>query len=199
MPEPGRPAAKRVWLLGDGQPGHESRSRGLLAQLEALCPLTVTWLRCELRLGFSRALLRAWLNAGAAPHSTRPLHFWYRMDALPPGTPDLILSAGGKTSFANAWLGAVSGAPNVFAGTLRRLHPALFHTVLTLEPVPGARNNLVMELLPTDIDRRQVEQQGAALRARQDRPCWLLLAGGDGAGYRWAARDWEALAAVMSR
>ncbi len=192
----------RVWRLSDGQPGHDSRSLGILRALGEVMDLDVRTLRLNLRFGLARNLLRARLNHFGAPRSLATLPLFYRMDALPAGGCDLVVSAGGKTSFANAWIAAAAGAKNLFAGTLRRLQPRHFSLVMTLEPVPGATNNLVVPLLPTTIEPRAVARAGEALRQRlgdPDQRYWLLLAGGPGAGYRYHSRDWQRLATVLGR
>ena len=190
-----------AWVLSDGQPGHYNQARGIVRALRRIRPVEVSWINAELRLGLARGLLRSVLNRNRAPVSLWPLRLAYRLDALPETNCDLIVSAGGKTSFANAWLAAVLQLPNLYAGSLRGLSPGRFSVVLTLEPVPGAASNLVVPLPPSAIDPDQVEQLGAALRRQLGPPgqrYWALLLGGDGAGYRYTQADWLCLAALLS-
>lgn len=192
---------KRVWLLSDGQPGHDSRSQGIVRALAEVTLLDVQVIQLRMRMGLARNVLRFLLNHSGSPLLIHILKLFYRMDPLPGGECDLIISAGGKTSFANAWLARLTGAASIFAGTLRRLQARQFSVVMTLEPVPGADNNLVVPLLPTTIDPQSVEQQGEALRnelAGDGQRYWLMLLGGKGAGYEYTPRDWKRIAGVMN-
>ncbi|WP_165869216.1 ELM1/GtrOC1 family putative glycosyltransferase [Thiogranum longum] len=193
---------KRVWLLSDGQPGHDSRSQGIVHALAEVMPLDVQVVELKMRMGLARNALRYLLNHTHGPLPPGLLKLFYRMNSLPEGQCDLIVSAGGKTSFANAWLARRSGAKNIFAGTLRRLQARQFSVVMTLEPVPGANNNLVVPLLPTTIDLKSVAEQGECLRkelAGDGRRYWLMLLGGKGAGYGYRQRDWMYIARIMNR
>jgi len=192
---------KRVWLLSDGQPGHDSRSQGIVRALREVMPLDVQTIRLEMRMGLARNVLRFLLNHSGKPRSLKALRLFYRMDSLPAGGCDLLISAGGKTSFANAWIAAATGTPNIFAGTLRRLQPRHFSVVMTLESVPGADNNLVVPLLPTTIDVQHVVEQGEQLRRQlgdTGQRYWLMLLGGKGAGYWYRQRDWMRIARIMN-
>jgi mitochondrial fission protein ELM1 len=191
----------RVWVLSDGQPGHYNQSRGMIQALRRTGPVDVSWISAKLRLGLARNLLRSVLNRDQAPRSLWPLRLAYRFDALPGAGCDLIVSAGGKTSFANAWLAAVLAVPNLYAGSLRGLSAQRFSLVLTLEPVPGAASNLVVPLPPSAIDSDQVEPLGRRFRQQlgdPDQHYWTLLLGGDGAGYRYTQGDWLCLARLIN-
>jgi len=190
-----------AWVLSDGRPGHYNQARGILQALRRIRPVEVSWIDAKLRLGLARNLLRSVLNGSQAPRSLWPLRLVYRFDALPETRCDLIVSAGGKTSFANAWLAAVLKVPNLYAGSLRGLSARRFAVVLTLEPVPGAAANLVVPLPPSALDSDEADRLGAAFRRRLGPPgqrYWTLLVGGDGAGYRYAPEDWVALARLIN-
>ncbi len=193
----------RVWVLSDAQPGHYNQSRGILAALRLQRPVEEYWLEMHLRIGLARNPLRWILNHLSAPPSAGWLKLFYRMPVLPRGPCDLVVSAGGKTSFANAWLAQRMRARNIFAGSLRRLSPTLFDVVLTLEPItPPAAGNLVVDLPPSAIDAGQIEHQAQALRAAhrlEGETVWALMLGGDGAGYRYAEQDWRQLAQLLNQ
>ncbi len=124
------------------------------------------------------------------------------MDDLPAEQCDLIVSAGGKTSFANAWLSRNSKAPNIFIGSLRRLSPELFNLILTLEPLASPSHaNLVLDLPPSTIDRAVIDRQGEQLRQvlkLPDQRLYTLLIGGNGAGYKYDAHDWKQLGQLLN-
>lgn len=198
---PGTPL--HVWVLSDGQPGHYSLARGIVAALARLRPVEQHWITLKLRVGAARGPMRQLLNRLPAPPPPAWLNLFYRMPALPRTPCDLIVSAGGKTSFANAWLARRMGVRNVFAGSLRRLSPALFDAVLTLEPLaPPVSNNLVLELPPSAFDVDAVNRSGRAFRARHSlngNALWTIMLGGDGAGYRYSRDDWRQLGQLLAR
>ena len=191
-----------VWVLSDGQPGHYNLSRGVVAALKRIRPVEEHWLPVRLRFGLMRNLLRYLLNGVSVLPASGWLRLFYAMPDLPAQGCDLIVSAGGKTSFANAWLGKVQGAPNLFAGSLRRLSPELFTLILTLEPIdPATAANLVLDLPPSTIDAALIRQQGVQLRhdmQLHDQRLYTLLIGGDGAGYHYTARDWQQLGRLLN-
>lgn len=194
----GRPL--RVCVLSDGQPGHYNQSRGIVRALQHVRPVEASWLEVRLRIGLARSLLRWRLNRKPRPVTTRLLRAACRIDSLPPPGCDVIVSAGGKTSFANAWLAAVLGIPNVYAGSLRGLDPALFSLVLTLEPIAGAAGNLVLPLPPSPVTPQEVADHGQALRQQLGAGAqryWTLMVGGDGAGFRYGSDDWAQLPRLM--
>ncbi len=191
----------RVWLLSDEKPGHYNLSRGIVAALQRIQPLELSWITLRMRVGLARNVLRAYLNRIHSPASPQWLSLFYRMDPLPREACNLIVSAGGKTSFANAWLAHCMRVPNLYAGSLRRLSPTLFSVVLTLEPIEGAANNLVVDLPPCAIDFDRLQSAGARLLNRSQlggRRCWTLLVGGNGAGYEYRQHDWRTLAQMMN-
>lgn len=196
----GRPL--KVWVLSDGQPGHYNQSRGIVAALERIRPLQVSWLPLTLRLGLARNVMRHLLN-GKAPPPLAWLKLFYAMPVRLPDCCDLIVSVGGKTSFANAWLAERLGVKNIFAGSLRRLSPDLFDVVLTLFPLePALANNLVMALPPNAIGAAALAGHGQRLRDKLGlggEKLWALMIGGNGAGYRYRAHDWEMLARLINK
>jgi len=155
----------------------------------------------ELRAGLGRNFLRAYLNRVHKPTSLPWLRLFYKMKPFPAEACDLIVSAGGKTSFANAWLAQYLGVPNVYAGSLRRLSAQLFSVVLTLEPIHAAANNLVLALPPSAIDFDELQSQGERFLNQLGpgaQRCWTLMIGGNGAGYRYRRQDWQTLAQMMN-
>jgi len=192
----------RIWVLSDDQPGHYNLSRGVVSALQRIQPVQESWVTVRLRIGLGRNILRLILNHVHRPLPMGLLKLFYEIDGLPEQGCDLIVSAGGKTSFANAWLARLKNVPNVFTGSLRRLSPAHFSVVLTLEPADNAPAHLLLELPPGSLDERELELQAAHFRKRTtqgERPCWCMLTGGNGAGYRYREQDWRALARVMKK
>jgi len=188
-------------VLSDGQPGHFNQSRGLVAALARIRPLQVHWLDLSLRVGLARNMMRFLLNRGSTLPSTERLRWFYHLPVLPDEPCDLIVSTGGKTSFANAWLAKSLGAKNIFAGSLRRLNPTLFDVVVTLEALqPVSPRSLVLDLPPSPIQTDDLARHGQGLRdalGLGDEKLWTLMIGGDGAGYRYHEADWQQLARLL--
>lgn len=189
-----------IWLLSDGRPGHYNQSRGVVTALELLQPVNVEWLDISMRFGFFRSSLKFLLNHSRQPFSAFFLKACYRLPKFPDKQPDLIISAGGKTSFLNAALARHYGCKNIFVGSLRGLSDLNFSAVLTIEPIPGAQRNIVVELAPTTITPETVLKSGVVFRQSAeltDEPLWSMIVGGSGAGYRYERSDWEQLAEAM--
>lgn len=192
----------RVWVLSDGQPGHYNLSRGIVAALQHNGPVEQHWLDIRLRFGLARNLLRFGLNHLQTPPSVGWLKTFYSIPALPDTPCDLVVSAGGKTSFANAWLARRYRAKNLFVGSLRRLSADLFDLVVSMEPLqPPVGNNLVLELPPSAITAQRLAEKARDFSeqlAPDPRPLWLMMIGGNGAGYRYTTHDWQQLGNLVN-
>jgi len=190
-------APRTLWLLSDGLPGHVNQARGMARLLARGRELTVIEVPVRLRLKWLRPLLALWLNLGLGlpPALIRAVYDgdWPRQ------APDLVLSAGGNTSFMNALLGRHFGCANLFIGSLRRLRAECFTIVFTLEPV-GSERNIVMATPPSLVNADELDEMARGMAAgRSDQaPLYALLIGGDGAGFRYGPEDWRDLAEGMA-
>ncbi|MEL0027110.1 MAG: hypothetical protein VW625_00375, partial [Perlucidibaca sp.] len=110
---------KRIWVVSDGIPGHFNQSRGVVMTLSRHYDCEVSWIEMKLRAGIFRRVLRWLLNHTRQPLPTSMLSWFYRHEAMPDDRPDLLVGAGGKASFALAWLARATAAPAVFSGSLR--------------------------------------------------------------------------------
>lgn len=189
---------KCIWVVSDGRPGHFNQSKGVVALLTKQFDCDVYWLEMTLRMGVFRRLLRLLINTTCRVLPVSLLRIFYRFDDLPRQEPDLLVGAGGKISFALAWLSRAIDAPAVFSGSLRGLAPRHFSLVLTIDPRHAGPKTLVLDVAPMFIDIAVQEQSAKSLRQKlcmDKQPLWLLLIGGDGAGYEYSAADWRRLAA----
>ena len=161
--------------------------------------LEVEEVTVRLRAGMvSRQILTVWIERSMDP--AHALNWAYAID-YPDETPDLIVSAGGNTAFANVLLQRCFGVPNVFIGSGRRLGGNVFSAHLTLEPT-GDSTNVVMTLSPSNIDALAVAEAGRTWRQEaisSNRPLFCMACGGNGAGVRYRVRDWTRLGVWMSR
>ena len=187
----------KVLILSDGRAGHVNQARAIAMALERNFSVSVTTVRVNLRAGFLRYLLRGVLNRRAGRLPAALWKWFHKGDALPPETPDLIVSAGGHTSGANAWLSNLRGCRNLFCGDIRGLRPTLFSGIISAYDEDAARPGFIVSPTPVVIDRAALEEKAAQWRTRRGMAatrCWGLLAGGDGAGYTYTRADWQRLA-----
>jgi mitochondrial fission protein ELM1 len=189
-----------AWVLSDGRPGHYNQSAGIVRALQHLGPIEVEWLDVKLRIGFFRQVLKWLLNGDHFMLPDWLLKLCHRLPPLPIRKPDMIVSAGGKTSFLNAALAQKFSCKNIFAGSLRGLSDTLFSAVLTIEPIVGAERNIVLDIAPTVITLDEVIAAGMGFRQQrglENVKLWAMIIGGDGAGYKYEEDDWTQLAAAM--
>ncbi|MCP5208702.1 MAG: mitochondrial fission ELM1 family protein [Hahellaceae bacterium] len=192
---------KTIWLISDGIPGHLNQALGLTETLQEI--IGATSLHCidaTLKRKWLRPLLGVAINANNLSASERLTKLAYGIVALPDQRPDLIISAGGNTSFINALFGKRYQCPCLFIGSLRKLQADCFTAVLTLEAIPEASNNIVMEIPPTRITPEKAAQAGVWITQHSNQApeyLWGMIIGGEGAGFTYGEQDWKALAEAM--
>ena len=182
-----------VLIVSDGIPGHVSQSRGLVRWLDTRFETRVEERVVSLR---ARALARLALPT-ALRVGGRGLGVYRLFHGSPPelgGGVDVVVSAGGNTSFANVLLARHMCVPNVFLGSKRRLPGRCFTAHLTLEPT-GDDSNVVLTVAPSPLNAAEMRRRGRRFARGR---LWLMACGGDGAGKRYAAAHWRALGAWMN-
>jgi mitochondrial fission protein ELM1 len=125
---------------------------------------------------------------------------FYKIDSKPHTSTnyfDWIVSAGGDTSFLNAWLARLNGTKNIYCSSLRGLNPELFTITTSATSTSTAPNNIKLKLAPAPISRKTITEQGSVFRVEhklQNDRLWAVLIGGDGAGYIYSAIEMQDLA-----
>lgn len=188
---------KRVWVISDGIPGHFNQSKGILLALEHLYAVEVDWLELKLKSGSFRRILRFLLNRFSISLTLFP--FFYKGE-LPASTPDIIVGAGGRSSFAVAWLGQYFKAKNIFSGSLRGLKASLFSAVLILEQSEEP-TVITMPVAPMPISQQRLNTAAQQWREQHNdtaHELWTILIGGSGAGADYQASDWLELGQQMN-
>lgn len=194
------PKEMKILLLSDGLPGHLSQSRGLIKWLESRYSVEANEVKIGLRYKpFARLIL---------PYMTRFRRLAPLVMKFYRGVPDnlhainLIVSAGGSTSFLNVALAQRWEIPNIFLGSKRRLRSHDFTAHLTLEPT-GEPHNIVMMVPPTMIEPQDLKRKGEELRRSlglaPDEKLNMLAIGGNGAGYQYDPKSMQQLADLMIR
>ena len=187
----------RIWVLSDGRPGHFNQAKGIVRAVALHRLVMSEWVPLKLRAGFFRNIMRQLLNRTRGPLSLEILSWFYAIK-LPVDQPDIIVSSGGRTSFATAWLGRTYKVPTIFSGSLRGLSAKHFSAVISLLPQPDIANAIILPVLPSVVDS-QLLQEIRIPEDLQSRTCWTMLVGGDGAGYQYQEKDWILLADMMNK
>ena len=182
-------------LLSDDRPGHYHLSDGVVAAARRLGPVRVVRMRVQRRC--SGRLLALLTNAGVPADWLLRLAYGLSPSQVPPA--DFIVSAGAETLGASIAIARLTGAPNIFCGTLRRYHHDGLRLVLTSYASHASRPRHVMVLKPSALTRD-------ALGGTRNRPatgavpCAMgLLLGGESGECRFSAEDWAALLNLVER
>jgi uncharacterized protein len=183
----------KVLLISDGRPGHFRLAEGIVAAAERRRPVELQ--RIECRRGRWPGLVLAGISNSALA-DTALLRSVYGLAPPAPGAYDLVVSAGAETLAANVACARLSGAKNVFYGSLRAFRPASFSLVLTSYIRNASRPRHRMMLKPSAIPRtaRPPMQRGPDNAPQTG----VLLLGGDAGTTRFEADDWRRLLAFVS-
>lgn len=180
-------------LLSDGRPGHFNLSEGILAAAQRLTPLEV--MRLEVHRGrWPGRVLAAWSNSGIAP--SRLLMTVHGIDGPALPKVDLVVSAGAETLAANVACARLTGAANIFYGSLRRFDAATFALALTSYAHQCRHPNQAFALKPSPAG--ELARAHRAAVPRQPPRTLALLIGGPSGETRFEAGDWECLRALLS-
>lgn len=128
-------------------------------------------------------------NVGLAPTTVLSRVFGVAPSAL--GSPDLIVSAGGDTLAANIAAARLTGASNIFFGSLRRYRASDITLALNAYETDQAANNQLRILKPSPFD--PVSLPVADLDHRRLPKVSGLLIGGPSGDARYEERDWTEL------
>lgn len=185
--------ALQVLLLSDGRPGHYSLAEGIVTAIARLRDVELRRLQVERPWWLPARVLSGLVNAGVAPevllrrvHGVQPSRL---------GTPDLIVSAGGDTLAANVAAARLTGASNIFYGSLRRYRPRDFTLVLTSYAEQAKGANRLMTLKPSSLDPDEVgEGQKLPFRDPATPPRVAgVIVGGDSGTVKFSDADWADL------
>ena len=182
-------------LLSDGRPGHYHLSEGVIAAARRLRPVRVS--RLEVRRRWSGGVLAVLTNARLPAGWLLRTGYGLSPSQIPPA--DLIVSAGAETLAASIAIARLTGATNIFCGTLRRYNPEGLRLVLTSYAAHAGRPRHVMVLKPSPLGRDVLERPcDGSIPGRPLREMGLLL-GGNSRECRYDAKEWEQLLELVER
>lgn len=186
-----------ILILADARPGHFRQSEGLAAAIARRQPVAVRRIAVRPHALLKGTLLRALVRMGLPAAAL--LRHVCRLDPAAIGRPDLVVSTGSDTLPANVLAARLTGAPNIFIGTIRDLAETDFAAVLTTFPADAARPRHVLTLKPTLVDPDLLPPpRPIAVPADLAGASLAVLVGGPTPSHCWSAGDWRALSAVLA-
>jgi hypothetical protein len=184
----------KVLMISDQLPGHFNLSKGIVAAVERFAPVVTLKLDVARRDLTPGRVLAAATNAGLAPSWILSLGYGIESEVLP--AIDLIVSAGGDTLAANVAAARITGAPNVFYGSLRAFKPKDFALVLTSYAQRASLPQHVMALKPSELDPDKLSPPPTGGNVLP--PVLGLLVGGDTSDTQFTGQDWELVASFLA-
>lgn len=184
----------QILVLSDGRPGHYHLSDGVAAAIARRRPVTVRRLSLARgKLAPTRLLARL-IRLGQARLALR---LGYGLSPGDIGEPGLIVSAGGDTIAANVGAARLTGAANVYCGTLKHFADEDVSAVVTSYERFAGRPRHLVALKPSEIDRAAlaVARGGRPKLAAGAAPRLAgLLIGGDSGLFTYDRAEWLRLA-----
>lgn len=185
-----------VVILSDRRPGHYHLADGVAAAIARRRPVDVR----HIDIAKSRVLrgrLLATLQQAGLP-AALALHWGYGLSAAALGKPDLVISAGGDTLAANVAAARLTGAANIFCGTLRHFPPEAFSLVVSSYERHAGLPRHVVALKPGSFDPDTLAQGGMRGLPADGIPRLAgLLVGGTSGLFHYTDEEWRRLAGFV--
>ena len=189
-----------ILVLKDDKPGHYNQTEGLILYLKEIFEdLEVEYIEIEIKSKFTRKLLKILLNTFPMlfrEKSIKYLSFFYKKYNIPKNKPDLIISTGGNTANLNVWFSKIYKCKNILNGALRGLGEELFTHITTVIDL-GYKNQIILDVAPNVItNEKLIEKSEEFMHLYSLDPSqkyYVLLIGGDGAGYKYDDKFYDDL------
>lgn len=173
-------------LLSDGIPGHFRCAEGVLAAVARLQAVTVTEVKVRRPRTLTPSLLSILVNNHFTPEAILRWIYCVHPSSLP--KIDLIVSAGGDTLAPSIALARLTGAPNIFFGSLRRFKAIDFTLALNAYTTENSAANQIRILKPSPADPAKLT---APHRDDHNLPGAVgLLIGGPSGDAQYTELDW---------
>ena len=186
----------QILLLTDGRPGHFNLSEGIVAAIGRLREVEVNRVEVRRPAWLPARVLSSLVNTGMP--AERILRLVYRVDPQSLGHVDVIVSAGGNTLAANVAASEITGAENIFYGSLRRYQPEDFSLVMTSYAEDATAPNRLMWLKPSKFDPDEFVTIAAAKISRESPGTLGLIIGGDSGTVHFSPEDWDHLISLVN-
>lgn len=183
-----------ILILSDGRPGHYHLAEGVAAAITRERPVRIRRLEVVRRRLAPSRLLAGLVRAG---QGATALRLGYGIGRNDLGSPGLVVSAGGDTLAANVAAARLTGAANIYCGTLKHFAEADLSLVVTSYERFAARPRHLVALKPSGIDRAALAAaRNARARPGPGQPPRLagLLVGGDSGLFSYTREEWLRLA-----
>ncbi len=200
-------------LLSDGRPGHYHLAEGVLAAIARRRPVEITKLDIKRRALAPARTLAGLLNKTISPALVLRLGYGIRpRDLSKADLPkfDLVVSAGGQTIAANVAAARLTGAANIFCGSLRHVRPQDMALTISSYKDHASRPQHIIALKPSGLDPDQLAGlspgdvgTGRKPERQQFGPgappaIGGLLIGGKSGQFTFEAADWDQLITFIS-
>ena len=173
-----------IWVLQDNKPGHFNQSLGVVAALDK--HLHVHTQKINISGGLNGKVSRWFAGQSWLPSAlTDRFSGIPNLQSLP--TPELIISAGGRTLAANVILAKRFSCLNIFSGSLRGIPPEDFSATLHINPELEGVAGHIIGLKPSTL-----EPDPSIIRHHPPKRI-ALLTGGPIRSHPFQISNWEAL------
>ncbi|MDX2289496.1 MAG: ELM1/GtrOC1 family putative glycosyltransferase [Hyphomicrobiaceae bacterium] len=183
-------------LISDGRPGHYMLAEGIIAAIARRREVITH------RLDVTRSRLLPGRLLALVTNARWPAHHLlantYGIEPATLGRPDVIVSAGGETLAANILAARLTGAANLFYGSLRTYRPRDFTLVMTSYASQVDAPNRLMTLKPSPLDPDALSDgPPPATAGATPRTAGLILGGPAGRTARFSPEDWDGLVRLV--
>jgi hypothetical protein len=187
----------KVLLLTDTKSGHESVSIGFIEIVEKKYQIRTKTAIAKLTFSPLKFFLKYLINF--FPNMPKwficsTLFISYKINAKQIQRPDIIISTGGNTSFANILLSRYWNCINIYLSSLRGLKPENFTLIYSIidNKIP---NEIVLETTPVSLktDQKMIDELAVKYNINQEQTVWALLIGGDSNEYKYSTEEYTDL------
>jgi len=190
----------KILKITDGKAGHITVTDGVIEAIKKNYQVQIIELNVTLRVKFFLTILRLIFNSDWLSNKMKDfdwlIPFFYKDYKRPGQQIDLIISSGGDTSFINIWLSNILDIDNIYCSGLRRIKSERFSLLINTTN-RGFKNSIILEVAPTKVGSDTLSNDTSRFCKEkgidQKEKYFVLLIGGDGAGYSYKNEDFEHL------
>ena len=190
----------KIFKITDGKAGHITVTDGVIEAIQKNYQVQIIELKVTLRVKFFLTILKFIFNDDWLSTKIRGfdwlISFFYKNYERPNQQVDLIISSGGDTSFINIWLANVLEVNNIYCSGLRGIKPERFSLIISTLDL-GFKNSITLEVAPTKVGSHTLSNDVVMFcedkRIDKKEKYFILLIGGNGAGYKYRNKDFEKL------